>query len=164
MRSFPQAAIPVAREALPISDMQRGLGGMNQPNVGLNNADDGGAMSKPYANQQPQLAQQLAVQQMSQNRTTAAPQYAADAMGQVRAAAADKSTADYRAQEFLTTKLDQELERSGNDKALMTLAAVTQSPEKQKFLTSIAESKAQFAGQAPELGAYAAETQQYSMG
>ena len=162
MRAMNQAAIPVAREALPISDMQRGLGAMNQPNVGLNNADDAGAMSKPYVNAQPQLSQQLALQNMSQNQMTAGPQYAADAMGQVRAAAAEISTQQYRTQELLVDHMDRQLEKMGGGNKLMELAAITQSPEKQKYLTRIAESRAQFAGEAPELGAYAAETMQYT--
>ena len=89
--SIPQAAIPVARAALPVSDAQHGLSAMTPPNPGLNNADDLGAMSKPYINGQPQFAQQLAQQEMNQNFNTAAPQAAVAARGQVIAAVADNS-------------------------------------------------------------------------
>ncbi len=83
---------------LQFSDAMRGLQGMTQPNAGMYNSDDGGAMSKPYLNAQPTEQQSLAMQNVIQNGQTAAPQAAAAAMGAVRKGATEQSSAQYRAQ------------------------------------------------------------------
>ena len=98
---IPPKAIPVARETLGMSDMARGNAGMIQPNAGMYNSDDGGAMSKPYINAQPTENQFLAMQNVQQNAQTAAPQAAAGAVGMVRKGTTEASTAQYRAQELL---------------------------------------------------------------
>ena len=161
-RYMPNTSAAYAREALPLSDDVRGLSAMNPPNTGLDNSEDSGAMSKPFMNQQPQLAQQLAMQNMSQNRMTELPQTVAAAMGRERAKMAAMSDQEYDAQRFLADNIDRRLDESGNDKALMTIASM-QSPERMQMFTRVAEAKAQYSGMAPELGAYAAETQQYNM-
>ena len=158
---IPPKAIPVARETLPMSDAMHGLQGMTQPNAGMYNADDGGAMSKPYVNAQPTEQQALAMQNVVQNGQTAAPQAAAAAMGGVRKATTEQSTAQYRAQELLNTKMSEQLDAAGLGQGLMKINAIMQSPEREKFANDIATSRAMFSGQAPELGAYMAQANQY---
>ena len=159
---IPQKAISVAREALPISDAMHGLQGMTQPNAGMTNAQDGGAMSKPYINAQPTENAALAMQNMSQNGQTAGPQAAAGAVGAVRKGVTEASTQEYRAQEFMNEKMAAQLDASGLGGNLMKINAIMQSPDREAFVNDIATSKAMFMGQAPELGSYAAETQQYA--
>ena len=158
---IPPKAIPVARETLPISDAMHGLQGMTQPNAGMYNADDGGAMSKPYINAQPSEQQALAMQNVMQNGQTAAPQAAAGAMGGVRKAATEQSTSQYRAQSLLNERMSEQLDAAGLGQGLMKINAIMQSPEREKFTNDIATSRAMFSGQAPELGAYMAQANQY---
>ena len=159
---IPPKAIPVSRETLAVSDAMNGLQGMTQPNTGMYNSDDGGAMSKPYINAQPTENQALAMQNMSQNMQTAAPQAAVGAVGAVRKDVTEQSTADYRAQEFLNEKMADQLDAAGLGGNLMKINAIMQSPDREAFINDVATSKAMFSGQAPELGAYMAQTQQYS--
>ena len=159
---IPPKAIPVARETLPISDAMHGLQGMTQPNAGMYNSDDGGAMSKPYLNAQPSEQQALAMQNVIQNGQTAAPQAAAAAMGAVRKGATEQSTAQYRAQSLLNEKMSEQLDAAGLGQGLMKINAIMQSPEREKFMTDIATSRAMFSGDAPELGAYIAQANQYA--
>ena len=158
---IPSRAIPVARESLAQSDAMYGLQGMTAPNTGMYNSDDGGAMSKPYVNAQPSENAFLAAQNMQQNMETAAPQAAAGAVGGVRKMATEQSTAQYRAQEMLNERMSQQLEAAGGGQALMQFNAMMQSPEREKFMNDIATSRAMFSGQAPELGAEAAQSMQY---
>ena len=159
--SIPQSAIPVARQTLPISDAQHGLMAMSPPNPGMNNADDRGAMSKPYINAQPQYAQQLANQEAIQNMNTAGPQAAAGARGQVIAQVTDQSNAQYKAQELMNQTAAQILQDQGNDTALMKMAAINQSPAKDIFLNDIAVGRATAAGESGALGAYDANVARY---
>ena len=158
---IPPKAIPTARMSLPQSDAAHGLQAMTPPNAGMYNADDGGAMSKPYINAQPTEQQALAMQNVIQNGQTAAPQAAAGAMGGVRKATTEQSTAQYRAQELLNTKMSEQLDAAGLGQGLMKINAIMQSPEREKFANDVATSRAMFSGQAPELGAYIAEANQY---
>ena len=159
---IPPKAIPVARETLPISDAMHGLQGMTQPNAGMYNSDDGGAMSKPYLNAQPSEQQSLAMQNVIQNGQTAAPQAAAAAMGAVRKGTTEQSTAQYRAQSLLNEKMSEQLDAAGLGQGLMKINAIMQSPEREKFITDVATSRAMFSGDAPELGAYIAQANQYA--
>ena len=158
---IPPKAISVARETLPMSDAMHGLQGMTPPNAGMYNSDDGGAMSKPYVNAQPSENQALAMQNLNQNAQSAAPQAAAGAMGGVRKGITEQSTAQYRAQELLNDRMATQLDAAGLGGNLMKINAIMQSPEREKFVNDIATSKAMFAGEAPELGAMAAQNQQY---
>ncbi len=54
-----------------------------------------------------------------------------------------------------------ELEKRGGGSALMELNAMLQSPEKERLVSDIATQQAMASGQAPELGAMAAQNQQY---
>ncbi len=158
----PPKAIPVARETLGISDAMNGLQGMTQPNAGMYNSDDGGAFSKPYVNAQPSENQFLAMQNMSQNAQTSAPQAAAAAAGDVRKEVTEAAQAPYRAQAMMNGRAAQILEDRGAGGALMKVNAIMQSPEREAFMNDIATSKAMFSGQAPELGAYMAQSNQYN--
>jgi hypothetical protein len=135
---------------------------MTQPNAGMYNSDDGGAMSKPYLNAQPSEQQSLAMQNVIQNGQTAAPQAAAAAMGAVRKGATEQSTAQYRAQSLLNEKMSEQLDAAGLGQGLMKINAIMQSPEREKFITDVATSRAMFSGDAPELGAYIAQANQYA--
>ena len=160
---IPQAAVSAPRESLPLSNMMNGLGGMNPPNAGMMNADDGGAMSKPYVNAQPTENAFLAAQEQQQNMITAAPQQAAAAMGMVKQQEQQVSNAANKAQMQLSEKLVQELVKRGSGNYLMEVGAIMgHDPSKQAFMSDIATSAAMFNAQAPELGAYRAEVQQYS--
>ena len=159
---IPQGAISVPRESLPVSNMMNGLGGMNPPNAGMMNADDGGAMSKPYVNAQPTENMFLAAQQQQQDMVTSAPQQAAAAMGMVKKQEQQMSNAQYTAQTQLSERMVQELVKRGSGGNLMELNAVMQSPDRQAFINDIATSQAMFNAQAPELGAYRASVNQYS--
>ena len=161
-RYMPDTSATYAREALPLSNGVRGLSAMDPSGVGKMNSQDGGAMSKPNMNQQPQMAQQFAVQGMSVNNMTNLPQSVVAAMGRERAKMAAMNDQEYSAQRLLTSKVDDILDATGQDTALMEIAS-KQSPEKMKMMTDVAEAKAMYSGMAPELGAYAAETQQYRM-
>ena len=159
---IPQGSISVARESLPVSDAMNGLGAMNQPNAGMFNADDGGAMSKPYVNAQPTENAFLAAQRMQQDAITAAPQQAAAAMGMVKKQQTEMDNAAYKAQMGLNEKMSQLLVERGSGEALMQVNSIMQSPDKQRFLNDIATNNAMFNAQAPELGAAAAQSMQYS--
>lgn len=151
-----------ARQALPLSNLSRGNAGMNPQNVGMNNSDDLGALSKPGANAQPQMAQQLAMQNMRANKETSLPQQYSKMRGQMTAMNADQNTAEYRAQDLLMDTEAALLEKGGNS-ALMELAAINQSPDKAQFLENMAVNSAMFNGESPELGSYRASTAQYKM-
>ena len=55
-----------------------------------------------------------------------------------------------------------QLDAAGLGGNLMKVNAILQSPERESFMNDIATSKAMFSGQAPELGSYMAEANQYS--
>ena len=145
---IPQEAIPVARQALPLSDMQHGLMGMTPPNPGMNNADDMGAMSKPYMNGQPQFAQQLAQQEMNQNFNTQAPQAAAAAQGQITAATAAMSEQEFRAQTLMNETAAQVLDAEGGGQYLQQINDVVQNGGREKLMNDLAVTKAMFGGDA----------------
>jgi hypothetical protein len=160
---IPQGAISVPREALPLSNMMSGLGGMNPPNAGMMNADDGGAMSKPYVNAQPTENAFLASQEMQQNMRTGSPQQAAAAMGMVKQQEQQVSNAQNMAQMQLNERMMQELVKRGSGNTLMEVGAIMgHDPSKQKFINDIEVSKAMFSSEAPELGAHRASVSQYS--
>ena len=159
--SIPQAAIPVARQALPIADAQHGLMAMTPPNPGMNNADDMGAMSKPYLNGQPQFAQQLAQQEMNQNFNTQAPQAAAAARGQVIAGVADQSEQEFKAQTMLNEKMAQQLDAEGGGQYLQQVNDLVQAGGKERLMNDLAVSKAMYAGENGELGEYDANVNRY---
>ena len=158
---IPSRAIPVARESLAQSDAMYGLQGMTPPNTGMYNADDGGAMSKPYINAQPSENAFLQMQNMSQNAETAAPQAAAGAVGGVRKMMTEESTAQYRAQSLLNDKMAEQLDAAGGGQGLMRMNAIMQSPDREAFINDVATSRAMYSGQAPELGALQAQQAQY---
>ena len=158
---IPPKAIPVARESLALSDAAHGLQGMTPPNTGMYNSDDGGAFSKPYVNAQPTENQFLAMQNLTQNAQTAAPQAAAGAMGAVRKGVTEQSTQEFRAQELLNEKMATQLDAAGLGQGLMQMNAIMQSPNREAFINDVATSRAMFDGQAPELGSLAAEEAQY---
>ena len=158
---IPQQAISVARSALPQSDAMLGLQAMTPPNAGMFNSDDGGAMSKPYINAQPSENQALGMQSVNQNAMTQAPQLIAGATDGIRRQATEKEQQNYRAQKFMIDKADQVIEEMGGGQGLMKVNAMIQSPEREAFINNVATGRAMYAQEAPELGAYAAQQQQY---
>ena len=159
---IPPKAIPVARESLAISDAMHGLQGMTQPNAGMYNSDDGGAMSKPYLNANVSENQELARQNMVLNALTAAPQAAAGAMGAVRKGVTEQSTQEFRAQSFANEQMANVLDQMGGGQNLMQMNALMGSePERAKFVNDIETTQAMFAGQAPDLGAERAQQGYY---
>ena len=158
----PQQAMSVAREALAGSDAMRGLGAMNPPNTGMVQAQDGGAYSKLNANGQIAENQFLAVQNKMQNQQTAVPQAIVGAERAAETAMDEKQQANFKAQQLMNSYAVNELEKRGGAPALMQMAAIMQSPAKEQMINDVATTRAMFSGMAPELGAYAAQTQQYA--
>ena len=107
---MPAGSMPYAREALPYASLQRGLGGMNPPNPGMTNMDDG--RLDPFLNSQAERQNQYEMQDINQNMSSARPQAAAGAMGQVRTAIVEESDATSRAQQDLNNKLSMLIEAS----------------------------------------------------
>ena len=159
---MPPQAMSVARGALPISDAMQGLGSMNPPNAGMMNANDNGAYSKVAMNGQPDEQLSQAQQFLIRNMQTGAPQEIAGATGNIRAMVTESSQPTYKAQMLMNAHAANELEKAGGGQALMQLNAALQSPEKEKLVNSIMTQQAMVASQmAPDLGAMAAQNQQY---
>ena len=159
--SMPPQAVSVARGALPISDAMHGLGAMNPPNAGMMNANDNGAYSKVSMNGQPEEQLAEAQQFLMRNLQTGAPQEIAGATGDIRAMVTESSQPTYKAQMLMNAHAANQLEMMGGGSALMELNAKLQSPEKEQLVNDIATQQAMAMGQAPELGAMAAQNQQY---
>ena len=100
---MPAGNMQYSREALPYAALQRGQGGMNPPNTGLTNMDDG--RLDPFLNLPAERQNQYEMQDINQNMASAKPQAAAGAMGQVRTAIVGESDAASRAQQDLNLNL-----------------------------------------------------------
>ena len=162
---IPQAAIPVARETLPLANAARGLQGMTPGNVGMTNMDTGRAYSNAAAPSFGQAEEQmtLAGQEMMQNAQTAQYQQNVGMRGQAIAASTKMNDAASKAQAGLTDAILTQIDASGNGGALMQMNALIQSPEREAFINNIATSRAmRDKNEAPELGAYQASTQRYA--
>ena len=107
---MPAGNMQYSREALPYAALQRGQGGMNPPNPGMTNMDDG--RLDPFLNSQAERQNQYEMQDINQNMASARPQAAAGAMGQVRTAIVEESDAASRAQQDLNSKLAMVIEAS----------------------------------------------------
>ena len=116
---MPAGSMPYAREALPYASLQRGLGGMNPPNPGMTNMDDG--RLDPFLNSQAERQNQYEMQDINQNMSSARPQAAAGAMGQVRTAIVEESDAASRAQQDLNNKMAMVIEASGGGQKIAAL-------------------------------------------
>ena len=158
---MPPQAVSVARGALPISDAMHGLGAMNPPNAGMMNANDNGAYSKVSMNGQPDEQMAEAQQFLMRNLQTGAPQEIAGATGDIRAMVTESSQPTYKAQMLMNEHAANQLEQMGGGSALMELNAKLQSPEKEQLVNDIVTQQAMASGQAPELGAMAAQNMQY---
>ena len=160
---IPQAAVPVARETLALSDAARGLQGMTAPNTGMTNMDTGRAYSSPAGRTFGQMEEQMALanQEVTQNMQTAASQQNVAARGAVIAQSTEMDNQQAKAQSMMNERIANILDASGNGGALMQLNSLVQSPEREQFMQSIATTRAMYNQQAPELGAYEASTQQY---
>ncbi len=112
-------SMPYAREALPYASLQRGLGGMNPPNPGMTNMDDG--RLDPFLNAQTERQNQYEMQDINQNMTSARPQAAAGAMGQARTAIVEESDAKSKAQQDLNNKMAMVIEASGSGQNIAAL-------------------------------------------
>jgi|TARA_X000001388_G_scaffold71766_2_gene61825 hypothetical protein len=112
-------SMPYAREALPYASLQRGLGGMNPPNPGMTNMDDG--RLDPFLNAQTERQNQYEMQDINQNMTSARPQAAAGAMGQARTAIVEESDAQSKAQQDLNNKMAMVIEASGSGQNIAAL-------------------------------------------
>ena len=74
----------------------------------------------------------------------------------------EKQAAGFKAQQLMNTYAVNELEKRGGGQHLMAMAAIMQSPAKEQMINDVATTRAMFSGMAPELGEYAAQTQQYA--
>ena len=116
---MPAGSMQYSREALPYAALQRGLGGMNPPNPGMTNMDDG--RLDPFLNSQTERQNQYEMQDINQNMSSARPQAAAGAMGQVRTAIVEQSDIDSRVQQDLNNTLSMLIEASGGGQDIAAL-------------------------------------------
>ena len=160
---LPQSAVPVARETLALSDAARGLQGMTPPNVGMTNQDTLSAYSKPGMISAGQMEEQVALagQQVNQDMQTAAPQAAAAARGMVTAQNTEMNDAAYKAQQMLFDKVANTIDATTGGGALMQYNAMMQNVGEDKVRNNVLTQIAMRDGQAPELGAEAAQSMQY---
>ena len=159
---MPPQAISVARGALPISDAMHGLGAMTPPNAGMMNANDNGGYSKVSMNGQPDEHLAQAQQFLMRNMQTAGPQEIAGATGDMRAMVTESSQPTYQAQMLMNEHAVNALEEMGGGRALLALNDRLQSPERDQFISQVATEQAMVNKMSPELGAYAAQSQQYA--
>jgi len=117
---MPAEAIPAAQASLPYSSVERGIGAMTQPNMGMKNMNDGSTYPK-FGNPQPErnIAGQL--QNVQQNAVALAPQKAAEAQGMVVKKLNEDSTAAYQAQNDMQTTLANIMEATGNNEATIEM-------------------------------------------
>ena len=158
---IPPKAIPTARLSLPQSDAAHGLQAMTPPNAGMYNSDDSGAMSKPYINAQPTENQALAMQNAIQNGQTAAPQAVAAARGAVSKNVTEGSTMEYRGQQYLSEKVASQMDAMGLGGGMMQLNAMVQNVGEERLRNQVLTQQAMAMNEAPELGAYVAQMNQY---
>ena len=116
---MPAGNMQYSREALPYAALQRGLGGMNPPNPGMANMDDG--RLDPFLNSQAERQNQYEMQDINQNMVSARPQAAAGAMGQVRTAIVEQSDIDSRVQQDLNSYLATVIEASSGGQKIADL-------------------------------------------
>lgn len=160
---LPQSAVPVARETLALSDAARGLQGMTPPNVGMTNQDTGSPYAMPSQISAGQMQEQMAyaTQQMSQDMQTAAPQAAAAAKGMVIAQNTEMNDAAYKAQQMLFDRVANTIDATTGGGALMQYNAMMQNVGEEKVRNNVLTQQAMRTGNAPELGAEAAQSMQY---
>ena len=104
---------------------------------------DGGGMSKPTVNPQPQMKFMQETQGLQQNVGNNMSQQSVGAVQQMREGENASSTEGYKAQEFLQRSLNDNIEASGGGQALMQVGAITQSPSKNQFLSDLAAGASQ---------------------
>ena len=155
---LPNEAIPFAQEALPFSSVERGLGAMTMPNLGMTNMQDGGGFPKLAVNPQIQRAQQQQIQDLQQNAISAAPGQASAAMGQVSKMQTEASTAEYKAQIGMNNTIANIMDATGNGAATMEMGNPVLVD---KRMNDIAVSRAMGSMQAAELGQIQAEAGRY---
>ena len=117
---MPTEAIPFAQEALPYSSVERGIGAMTQPNMGMKNMQDGSPYTT-FGDPQTVRNQQQQMQNMQQNAIALAPQKAAEAQGVVVNNPTQQSTADYQAQVGMNNTIANIMEATGSGQATMEM-------------------------------------------
>ena len=109
-RISPLDAATVARTTYAEASAQQGIPGMTTGVPEINNLEDGGLMSKPFANAQPELHRDMRVQDVRANTTTARSQGAVAAMRQQEKMNTEASDRDAHAQydlnRYLTSVMD----------------------------------------------------------
>ena len=118
---MPNEAIPFAQEALPYSSVERGIGAMTQPNMGMKNMNDGSPYTGFVGNPQTMRAQQQQMQEVQQNALALAPQKAAEAQGMVINNMTQQSTRDYQAQTGMNNTIANIMEKTGKGQATMEM-------------------------------------------
>ena len=147
---------------MALSDAARGLQGMTPPNVGMTN-QQAGAYAMPNMVTAGQLEDQmtLASQQVNQDMLTAAPQASAAARGAAIAAGAEMDQPAYQAQQMLFERVANTIDATTGGGALMQYNAMLQSIGKDQARNNMLTQAAMRTGQAPEIGAEAAQAMQY---
>lgn len=93
------SGMSIADETLPLSSLNRGLGAMNPPNMGMKNEFDGGMLTKMDA---PQDTRPYQMQNIQQNTVSAAAQQNVGARGQVTQAMTEQDSQNSRTHQFKT--------------------------------------------------------------
>ena len=126
------------------------------------NLFDGGPTSKPTMNPQPSNNALYSQQEMNANIVSQSQQAQSDAIQGQRLQSVSLSNEEAKAQSYAATRIAEALYANDAGSALLKLNQIAQSPEKTRFENDQMVSSAMSLSVNPDLGAYAASTQQYS--
>ena len=146
---------PYAEEALGMSSVARGQGGMLRTSapVGPERMNSSGMTDKVEINDQPEKNNQYNLQGQKQNILSAIPQAQSNAIRGVRKGVTDQSQAEYKAQAFANERMAEVLYANDGGAALMRINELNADPASMKlFMQRIGESKLMAAGNNPQAG------------
>lgn len=126
------------------------------------NMIDNGAVSKPQLNSQPEVNTVYTGQNMGQNTITAGQQANANVLRQMDVQRDNVTDQEIKAQQYARERIAETLYANDAGSAMMKLNSISQSPDKAKLMNDLAVSKAMSAGSSGDLGAAAAQSQQYA--
>ena len=125
------------------------------------NMIDGGAVSKPFLNSQPEVNAVMTGQNIGQNAITAGQQVNSNTRRALEVQRDNVTDQEVAAQQYARERIAETLYANDAGSAMMKLNSVAQSPDKAKLMNDLAVSKAMAAGVSPDLGAAASSSAQY---
>ena len=143
---------PYAEEALAAASMARNQAGMLRTSapVGPERLLSTGMTDKVEINEQPEKNANYSSQNVKQNMMSAIPQAQANAIQGQRKDTADLSQAEYKAQQFASTRMAETLYANDGGAAVMRLNELASDPAQMKlFMQRIGESKQMTQGNNP---------------